>query len=463
MPLVVKDAENTAMKVTTFLESLCEQLVEQVEVGSILYFANCKIVPIKERRFQPNGALDREIMLEEGSHWRVHTGSYQYKLPEVKIEFTSLNDVRFLAPGSTINVLGILVGVGQIASFSAETRVDPGGGYEAAPDDAEVGATGERRRRELQVVDSSGFVTRVSIWNERADSFKGEEHDVIMLRNAVVAPHGGVTLNVYKKTVIKITPTDLVVKDDVAALVEWYDNIPEGHVYNHASGGYSAVSGQLPGVRPRTFCKTVREVRNSAFGSGNKVETFNVIGKIRQVTSKNLLYRACKSPDCNKSAVGPNTCKIDAHQKLKGRKRYCYTLRVSIGNGSKSGLLPITIFSPLADAILNMEAEELWKFRKNDGDIDTVLSPLIDSCWWFTVQARTHRWFSRNTGTSHDEIQYNATGAVRLEDPEDVEENDSEENDEEDEDNQTRQPAADEEDGDESEDSDEDDSDSSLH
>ncbi|KZT55394.1 hypothetical protein CALCODRAFT_484847 [Calocera cornea HHB12733] len=453
MHLIVKDADNTAMKVTSFKEDVCERLLEEVQEGSILHIANCKIQPIKSKRFQPPGTLEREIILEADSPWRVHTGAYEFKLAPLKIEFTSLDDVRFLAPGSTINVLGILVGIGKIASFSTETRVDPGGGADDAPDEAEVPATGERRRRELQVVDASNFVTRVSLWNNAADSFTGQEHQVIMLLNVVVAPYGGVTLNVYKKTVIKLTPNDPNTKDAVAALVEWYDSLPPGHVHTHALGGYSAVSGQLPNVRPRTFCKTVREVRNSSFGFGNRVETFNVMGRIRRVDKNGVVYRACRSPDCNKTAVGPNACKIEAHQKARGPKRYCYTLRLSVGNGQSSGSLPITVFSPLADSMLNTEAQELWKVRKIDCDVDAVIDPLYGTSWWFTVQARTRRWFSKTTGTAHDEIQYNATGAVRLENPEDLEGFDSDADSDEEEDSDASAPR--QEDDEEGEDDDE--------
>ncbi|EJU00645.1 hypothetical protein DACRYDRAFT_23052, partial [Dacryopinax primogenitus] len=192
LTLKIVDKDGNKMLVGSFDPVAIERVMAEAVVGKV------RVCPVKEEFFQPD-ILPLQMMLKYNSTFSFPNSDFE--IPAMPMQLTGIHLLRGLEFKSRVNVLGVVLHVGQVASFSKKKRV---AGEEAEGDEGDD--TAERRRLEVQLVDRSLFVVRLTLWDQKADDFKAKRGDVLLLKKVVVVNHGGVSLNAYKFTKLDFEP-----------------------------------------------------------------------------------------------------------------------------------------------------------------------------------------------------------------------------------------------------------------
>ncbi|EJU03303.1 hypothetical protein DACRYDRAFT_106464 [Dacryopinax primogenitus] len=408
LTLKIVDKDRNKMLLGSFDPVAIERVMAEAVVGKVMKLSNVRVCPVKEEFLQPD-ILPLQMMLKYNSTFSFpnsvrpsgskggHFTDWFLGLarPAMPMQLTGIHLLRGLEFKSRVNVLGVVLHVGQVASFSKKKCV---AGEEAEGDDRDD--TAERRRLEVQLVDRSLFVVCLTLWDQKADDFKVKRGDVLLLKKVDVVNHGGVSLNAFKFTKLDFEPNI----SGVTELKDWYSALPEDPALKHVSSGYSASAGLRDGIVPRSSPLSIKDVLESNLGHGARVDTFHLEEAITGFDCQTL-YEGCRHPDCNRSLENrEHACGIASHavqSEDDGEKRT-----------KAKEMLKIMAFSPVADEILNEAPEELVKVRdNNEGGYEALLPSKLGTIYKFTIQARTRRWKNVDTGKFYTELQYHVVAA----------------------------------------------------
>jgi hypothetical protein len=133
----------------------------------------------------------------------------KYGLAPIKTSYTKFDNLRSAAPGSRVNIVAVILAVGELTAFDKGCRVK-NTQDKTMEEHLETAEDGDQRRLELQLVNQTNYVFCVAMWNEKADkfaeTFQGGRGDGIKLKGVVIVTHGGVSLNIYHSTIIILNP-----------------------------------------------------------------------------------------------------------------------------------------------------------------------------------------------------------------------------------------------------------------
>ena len=232
------------------------------------------------------------------------------------VNFPSLSSFYLFSMMKRTDVIGIVKeasALGEITSSKLNRQVLS---TNVCMADASLTTCFQLVKRELTLVDKTGFSVRMTLWGKQAEQYSdAEANPVIAFKGVKVGDFGGEvstfltlflarrsfwnlgrSLSMYSSSTMQVNPEI----DESFSLRGWYDsNGAEQTFKAHSSSG----GGGSMAVFNRADIRSLDEVKQAGYGMPDKPETFSARATIMHIKSDNISYPACPTPNCNKKVV----------------------------------------------------------------------------------------------------------------------------------------------------------------
>lgn len=178
---------------------------------------------------------------------------------------------------ATVDVLGVLKDVSECSEITSRTT--------------QKSVT----KRELVLVDRSGYSVQMTIWGRQAQEFSAPAEVVIAAKGVKVSDFGGRSLSLISGSMMQIDP-DL---EEAHTLGGWYKNVGRTENFTTHAGSARSEGG---GMRNEER-KTLGQVKDENLGMGETPDYFATLATIVFIKQENVSYPACRSEGCQKKVV----------------------------------------------------------------------------------------------------------------------------------------------------------------
>ncbi|KAK3829423.1 MAG: hypothetical protein JOS17DRAFT_748147 [Linnemannia elongata] len=319
--------ESGEIKVTGFNQQV-DDFYNMIEEGKVYYLSTAK-VEIAKKQFS-TVKNDYEIILQRDSQIQLAQES-EHQVPAVRYEFVQLANLANLNEKELVDVIAIVTEVGEFTNNNNPKTGRP------------------MLKRNLTLIDPSGFTTTVTIWGHQAETFAlPAQNAVIAMKGVSVSNYGGKTLNAFGGSSIKINPEI----EEAFKLRGWFDQ-------EAGSTNFQAHTSDFkPNSTPRM---TFDEVKNaSASLDATQTLYFETKGTIVMMSkSENTFqYPACPTTGCNKKVMEENgSWRCENCNKTVSEPDYRYIMGVNVSD--HTGQEWIQAFNDSGMLIAGRPAKEL--------------------------------------------------------------------------------------------------------
>ncbi|GMG13997.1 unnamed protein product [Aspergillus oryzae] len=319
----------------------CDMLYDVFQEGSVYYISSPCGVKLAKKQFT-NLNNDYELTFERDTVVEKVTD-----VPQIRFSFTTIGDLQSVEKDTTIDVIGVLKEVAEVSQIMSKTTNKP------------------YNKRELTLVDSTGFSVRLTVWGSTALNFNVTPESVIAFKGVKVSDFGGRSLSLLSSGSMTVDP-DI---EEAHKLKGWYDAQGRDGVFaSHAS---------MPGVAASTTkleqFKTVAQVKEEQLGMSDEVAYFSLKATVIYIKQDTMCYPACLSEGCNKKVteLDPGQWRCERCDKTHPRPEYRYIMLISVSD--HTGQLYLSCFDEVGRYMMGTSADQLMEIRHNDdkaaGDI----------------------------------------------------------------------------------------------
>ncbi|KZT61592.1 replication factor-a protein [Calocera cornea HHB12733] len=332
--------ETMSIKATAFKDEV-DKFFDQVQEGRVYHISRGRVVPAKKQFNKTDN--DFEVIL--GKDTTIEECEDESNVPEIDQSYTPLANLQDLNKDQLCNILGIVTEIGQV--FETVTRK----------------TQRAVSKRDLTIVDRSGFSCRITLWGKIADDFDVPVNPVISFRGLRVGDFNGRSLSYENGTSrMEIQPDS----EEAHAMRGWFEAVGATQTYT-ACQGTSAPQGTSAGL-DRKELLSIADVINSNIGM-EKAEYFTV--KLRILWTPNrestFSYPACRTAKCQKKLEEKED--TDQWQCAKcdtvwDEPEYRYTTRIGAADHKESAWF--SVFDEVAAQLFEMKAIDLQNLKESD-------------------------------------------------------------------------------------------------
>lgn len=282
----------------------------------------------------------------------------------MRYNFTNIGDLQTVEKDTTIDTIGILKEVSETNQITSKTTSKP---YD---------------KRDLTLVDNSGFSVRLTIWGNTATSFDVMPESVIAFKGVKVSDFGVRSLSLLSSGTMAVNP-DI---DEAHKLKGWYEAQGRDDTFtSHASMGGSMGTA---GGRSDPL-KTIVQVKDESLGMSETTDYFTTKATIIYVKQDTFSYPACLSLDCNKKVVEeePGEWRCARCEKSHPKPEHRYIMSVNVSD--HTGQIWLSCFDDVGRLIMGMTADQLMELRDTD---DKAASEVFQDAncktWMFKCRAK---------------------------------------------------------------------------
>ena len=326
--------ESGEIKATGFNDQ-CDAFYDLLQTGSVYYISTCR-VNLAKKQFT-NLPNDYELTFERDT--LIEKAEDQTNVPQVRFNFCTISELQNVEKDNTVDVIGVLKEAGEVSEIISKRDQRP------------------FQKRELTVVDDTGFSVRVTIWGKTANSFEAQPESVIAFKGTKVSDFGGKSLSLLSSGTMSVDP-DI---PDAHRLKGWYDSAGRaGSFATHQN--MSSMSGAT-GRKDEE--KTIAQVKDEHLGMDNQAY-YSIKATIVFVKQENFCYPACLSEGCNKKVtqVPDGTWHCEKCSVSHDRPDYRYILSANVADHTSHQWL--SCFDDTGRTIVGMPANELMELKEND-------------------------------------------------------------------------------------------------
>ncbi|KXS96621.1 hypothetical protein AC578_10433 [Pseudocercospora eumusae] len=353
--------ETSEIRATMFNEQ-CDQWYDVLQEGSVYYISTPCRVQLAKKQFSnlPNDyelTFERDTQVEKADDEGV---------PQVKYSFTNLESLQNVDKDTVTDVIGVLSEVGELNEIVSKTTSKP------------------YSKRELTLVDDTGYNVRLTIWGKVAESFDASPEAVVAFKGVKVSDFGGRSLSLLSSGSMNIDP-DI---DEAFKLKGWYQ--ANGSTTQFASHANTmATVGATSGGR-KDDTKTIQQIRDENLGMTDDTDWFTLKATIVYIKQDNFAYPACQTTDpqpCNKKVNEENGAwRCEKCNKAWDAPKYRYIMSVNVSD--HTGQMWLSCFDDVGQAVLGMPANELMA-AKEEGDDKRVTDAFAEAnCKSFVFKCR---------------------------------------------------------------------------
>ncbi len=327
--------ESGEIKATGFNDQ-CDMLYDTFQEGSVYYITSPCRVQLAKKQFS-NINNDYELTFERDT--LVEKAEDQDNVPQIRYNFTNIAALQDIEKESTIDVIGVLKEVADVTQIVSKTTQKP------------------FDKRELTLVDETGYSVRLTIWGKTAVSFDANPESIVAFKGTKVSDFGGRSLSLLSSGTMAIDP-DI---EEAHKLKGWYDSQGRMESFSSHSGmaGAGAAGGRSDPV------KTITQVREENLGMSENPDYFSVKATIVYIKQDNFAYPACLNDGCNKKVVDMGDgwqCEKCNVSHPKPEYRYIMSLNVN----DHTGQLWLSCFDDVGRLVMGMSGDQLTELKEND-------------------------------------------------------------------------------------------------
>ncbi|KAF9887566.1 Replication factor A protein 1 [Aspergillus nanangensis] len=315
----------------------CDALYDLFQEGGVYYISSPCRVQIAKKQFS-NLNNDYELTFERDTV--VEKAEDQSDVPQVRFNFTTIGDLQSVEKDTTTDVIGVLKDAGEINQIVSKTTSKP------------------YNKRELTLVDNTGFSVRLTVWGSTALDFNIPPEAVVAFKGVKVSDFGGRSLSLLSSGSMTADP-DI---EEAHKLRGWYDAQGRDENFNsHASLSNAATST----MKADNF-KTVAQVREEQLGMSEEAVYFSLKATVIYIKQENVSYPACLSEGCNKKVteLDPGQWRCERCDKTHPRPEYRYIMLINVSD--HTGQLWLSCFDDVGRLMMGTSADQLTELREND-------------------------------------------------------------------------------------------------
>lgn len=345
--------ESGEIRATMFNDQV-DQWHEVLQEGSVYYISSPCRVQLAKKQFS-NLPNDYELTFENQT--LVEKAEDNDGVPQVRYNFITIEALQSVEKDSTIDVIGVVSEVGEVNEIVSKTTSKP------------------YSKRDLTLVDDTGYNVRLTIWGKTAESFDAQPESVIAFKGVKVGDFGGRSLSLLSSGSMNVNPEI----DEAFKLKGWYS--ASGHNETFASHANTMSTAGATGGAGRNDTKTISQVRDENLGMTDDTDWFSTKATIIYIKQDNFAYPACQTTDpqpCNKKVleVEEGNWRCEKCDKSWPSPKYRYIISVNVSD--HTGQIWLSCFDEVGQQILGMPANDLMAM-KEEGDDKRVSEAFSDA------------------------------------------------------------------------------------
>ncbi|KAL1741354.1 hypothetical protein HDZ31DRAFT_84875 [Schizophyllum fasciatum] len=342
-----------------------DELYDKFEEGKV-YFVSKARVNLAKKKFS-NVNNDYELSLERSTE--VEPCLETTDLPTIKYNFVKLDALQEIPKDANCDVIGVVKDVGELSEITTKTT------------------NRTMKKRELTLVDDTGYSVRVTLWGNTAEKYEEEGNPVIAFKGVKVGDFGGRSLSMLMSSMMFVNPDNT----EAFQLRGWFDD--DGKTTQFASHTAGGGAGAGRGF-DHNDQRTLTEIKNANLGMNDAVEYFSSRATIMHIKDNNFAYPACRSPDCNKKVVenNPGEWRCEKCDVTHASPDYRFMLQLAVAD--LHGQAWFQGFNDAGQVIFNMSANEIMAM-KEAGEDDGVLRAFARANYQafnFNCRAKADTW-----------------------------------------------------------------------
>jgi replication factor A1 len=233
-------------------------------------------------------------------------------------------------------------------------------------------------KRELTLVDNSGFSIRLTVWGSTAVNFNAMPESVLAFKGVKVSDFGGRSLSLMSSGSMTIDP-DI---EEAHKLKGWYD--AQGRSDNFAT------HASMSGATNKSDFKTIAQVREEQLGMSEDPDYFSLKATVVHIKQDSVSYPACLSEACNKKVteLDPGQWRCERCDKTYPKPEYRYIMFISVSD--HTGQLWLNCFDEAGRLVMGTTASQLMELRENDDKAaNEAFQDANCRLWNFRCKAKT--------------------------------------------------------------------------
>ncbi|RLV93674.1 Replication factor A protein 1 [Spathaspora sp. JA1] len=377
--------ESDEIKATAFNET-AEKLYKLLEEGKVYYISKARVTAANKKFNHLTHPY--EINLEKDTEFK-ECFDNAGNVPKLHFNFVKLDQIQALDPNSIIDVIGVLKTVNEPFTLTAKS----------------TGKVFDRRN--ITIVDKSGFAIEMGLWNNTAVDFNIEEGTIIAFKGCKVQDFNGRSLTLTQQGSVIPNPVDPLTYE----LKGWYDNQGINESFKSLKVESSTTGNQFESR------KLIAQAQEENLGKSEKPDYFTVKATISFTKPESFAYPACPNVVTSSQPTGrTNACNRKlVEQPTDGTWRcercdinypeptYRYIFNCAIMD--ESGQIWITLFDNEAKKLFAMEANELIKIQQETPEqFNETIASVTFKEYQFRLRAR------QDTYNDQLRVRYQAVG-----------------------------------------------------
>ena len=337
-----------------------DTLIETFQEGSVYYISSPCKVQLAKKQFS-NLPNDYELVFERDTV--VERATDQENVPQVRYNFTNVNDLQSVEKDATIDIIAVLKEVGNVEQIVSKSTQKP---YD---------------KRELTLVDDSGYSVRFTIWGKQAVSFDANPESIIAAKGVKVSDFNGRSLSLLSSGSLTTDP-DI---QEAHKLKGWYDS--QGRTENFASHSNLVSAGAAGGRQDPT--KTVAQIREEQLGMSEEPAYFSVKATIVYIKQDSFSYPACSNEGCNKKVIesGDGTWRCEKCEANHPTPNHRYIMSINVND--HTGQLWLSCFDDTGRGVMGMSADQVMELKENDtAAMEKAFEEANMKTWIFKCRAK---------------------------------------------------------------------------
>lgn len=329
--------------------------------GSV-YYVSCPCrVQFAKKQFS-NVNNDYELTFERET--RIELANDIEGVPEITYNFTTLEGLQNVEKDTTVDTIGVLRAVGEMSEITSKTTQKP------------------FSKRELTIVDKTGYEVRLTIWGKTAASFDAAPNTIIAFKGVKVSDFGGRSLSLLSSGSMTLDPD----VEEAHFLKGWYHSTDSTENYRTHADMLGAATNTNASSGKNAY-KTIEEIREGNLGMSEEADYFTLKATVIYVKKESFAYPACQTERCNKKVVeiDPGQWRCEKCDTSFPRPTYRYIMQINVAD--HTGMIWLSCFDEVGQMIMGRPADDVQQAR-DDGD-DTKLEDYFRDANCQTLVFRT--------------------------------------------------------------------------
>ncbi|KAG0365494.1 replication factor-A protein 1 [Gamsiella multidivaricata] len=293
--------ESGEIKATAFTQQV-DEYYNMIEEGKVYFISNAK-VDVAKKQFN-NVKNNYELILQRDTH--IVPAPENNHVPTMRYNFVDLSTLANINEKETVDVVAIVKEIGEVTNTNSQKTNRP------------------VIKRDLTLVDSTGFATRLTLWGNQAESFSvNGSNPVIAFKGVSVSNYGGKSLNAFGGSTYKLNPEIT----EAFKLRAWFDQQGQSATFQaHASDFKANAAPRMTFDEFKNAAANLEPVQQLYFETKGTIVS---MGKAENT----FQYPACPMPNCNKKVTqDSNGWRCEKCSQTHPEPEYRYIMGVNVAD-----------------------------------------------------------------------------------------------------------------------------------